>query len=59
MTRMHAEERIGELYGVDTDEARELLLRVIDTMGLSALTDDAVYQLLAVQQEYDRRQYAL
>ncbi|PKM46996.1 MAG: hypothetical protein CVV05_00845 [Gammaproteobacteria bacterium HGW-Gammaproteobacteria-1] len=59
MTRGHAEERIGDLYGIDTEEAHELLLRVIDTMGLSALTDDAVYQLMAVQQEHNRRQYAL
>lgn len=59
MSRAYAEQVIEDLYGTDTDAGRELLLKVVDTMGLSALTDEAVHALAEVQQTHERREYAL
>lgn len=46
MDRKQAERLVNDvLYGVDTPEGKELLLELIEEMGTSALTDEAVIKL--------------
>lgn len=50
MDRKQAERLINDvLYGVDTPEGKELLLELIEEMGTSALTDEAVIKLAELQ----------
>lgn len=62
MTREEAEQIVRDvMYGApgedhDTARGRGLLLGVLEQMGLSALTDEAVVRLAAAHQAEDERE---
>ena len=62
MSRKEAERIITEvLYGApgasyDTPEGRDMIHELVDRMGLSALTDDAVIRLAAMHRAHDEQQ---
>lgn len=52
MSRTADERTINDvLYGVDTEEGRDLLMELIAEMGTSALTDEAVHRLARKHEE--------